>query len=59
MPFRSKLQVKYLYARHPDIARRFRLEYPNQNLKTLPLRVRKIKKISDMAKGNGRRRITY
>lgn len=36
MPFQSKAQMKYMYMHHPEIAKRWRKEYPNQNLKKLP-----------------------
>lgn len=36
MPFASKAQMRFMYANHPEIARRWRKEYPNQNLKKLP-----------------------
>lgn len=36
MPFKSKAQMAYMYKFHPEIAKRWRKEYPNQNLKKLP-----------------------
>jgi len=41
MPFKSKAQMRYLYATHKDIAERWRKEYPNQNLKKLPEKKKK------------------
>jgi len=35
-PFRSKAQMAYLYANHPDIAKRWSKEFRNQNIKKLP-----------------------
>ncbi len=34
MPFKSESQRRYLYLKHPDIAKRWSVEYPNQ--KQLP-----------------------
>jgi hypothetical protein len=42
-PFRSKSQMAYLYANHPDIAKRWSKEFPNQNTKKLPEHVKKSK----------------
>ena len=42
-PFRSKSQMAYLYANHPDIAKRWSKEFPNQNTKKLPKYVKKQK----------------
>jgi hypothetical protein len=36
MPFKSKAQRKFLYSQHPDIAKRWAKEYPNQDVKDLP-----------------------
>jgi len=36
MPFKSKAQVKFLYANYPEMAKRWRAEHPKQNLKNLP-----------------------
>jgi len=30
MPFQSKAQQRYLYAKHPEIAKRWSKEYPKQ-----------------------------
>lgn len=49
MPFRSQAQKKFLFAKHPDIAKRWAKEYPSQG--KLPARVkRKAKKKSKKAK---------
>lgn len=37
MPFRSEAQRGFLFARHPDIAKRWAREYPSQG--ALPARV--------------------
>ena len=37
MPFKSEAQRRFLYAKHPDIAKRWSKEYPNQ--KKLPTKV--------------------
>ena len=37
MPFKSQAQRALLYAKHPDIAKRWSAEYPNQG--KLPLHV--------------------
>ena len=42
-PFRSKAQMAYLYINHPDIAKRWSKEFPNQNTKKLPRHVKKSK----------------
>lgn len=39
MPFRSMAQRKFMYAKHPDIAKRWSSEYPNQG--KLPVHVKK------------------
>ena len=41
MPFKSQAQRKYMYAKHPGIARRWSKEYPNQG--KLPQHVAKSK----------------
>ena len=53
MPFKSEAQRRYLWMKHPKIARRWAKEYPNQS--KLPKHVkhtgRKSKKLkNDMAK---------
>ena len=40
-PFRSKAQMKYLYINHPEIAKRWSKEFPNQNTKALPKHAKK------------------
>jgi hypothetical protein len=37
MPFKSQAQRGFMFANHPDIARRWAREYPNQG--SLPARV--------------------
>jgi hypothetical protein len=37
MPFRSQAQRRFMFARHPEIAKRWAAEYPNQG--KLPERV--------------------
>jgi len=39
MPFQSEAQRKFLYSQHPEIAKRWSKEYPNQ--KNLPKRVKR------------------
>lgn len=39
MPFQSKSQMRLMYAKHPEIAKRWSREYPNQ--KNLPEHKRK------------------
>ena len=39
MPFKSSAQRRFMYARHPEIARRWSKEYPNQG--NLPEHVKK------------------
>lgn len=36
MPFKSKRQQRFLFSQKPDVAQRFRRDYPNQDLKSLP-----------------------
>ena len=36
MPFKSKAQAAYLYKYHPEIAKRWRKEYPSQDISKLP-----------------------
>jgi len=43
MPFRSEAQRRFLYAKHPSIAKRWSEEFPNQG--KLPLHARKKKKV--------------
>ena len=38
-PFKSKAQQRYLYSKHPDIAKRWEKETPN--IKNLPNKVKK------------------
>lgn len=35
MPFKSEAQRRFMYMKHPDIAKRWSTEYPNQ--KDLPM----------------------
>jgi len=44
MPFKSKAQVKYLYAKHPDIAKKWRNQFGISS--QLPNRVKKKKKVN-------------
>jgi hypothetical protein len=39
MPFKSKAQRAFLFSQHPDIAKRWAEEFPNQ--KNLPEKVKK------------------
>lgn len=39
MPFRSKKQQAYLYARHPDVAEKFAEETPKSAYANLPTKV--------------------
>ncbi len=41
MPFKSEQQRKFMYAKHPSIAKRWSKEYPNQG--KLPKKVKKSK----------------
>lgn len=38
MPFKSKKQMRYLYANEPKIAKKWSAEFPNQDIKKLPER---------------------
>jgi len=49
MPFASKAQRGYMFAKHPKIAERWAHEYPNQ--KDLPEHVKRINKIKRALKG--------
>ena len=42
MPFKSKAQAKYMFAKHPEIAKEFADKTPN--IKKLPEHVKKKKK---------------
>lgn len=42
MPFKSKAQMRLLYAKHPEIAKRWSKEFPNQDVKNLPEHKKKI-----------------
>ena len=44
MPFKSKAQERFMFSQHPEIAERWTKEY-NQNLKKLPEKVKKKKKV--------------
>lgn len=51
MPFRSKAQQRYLYAREPKVAKKFSEETPSSAYSKLPERARrKKKKFLDIAK---------
>lgn len=43
MPFKSQAQAAFLYKFHPDIAKRWRKEYPNQDISKLPKHKKKEK----------------
>lgn len=53
MPFRSQAQRRLMYARHPDIAKRWRREYGPQ--KGLPERTTKAKPKRKGRRGGDRR----
>jgi hypothetical protein len=36
MPFKSQAQRRFLFAQHPELAKKWANEYPNQNLNKLP-----------------------
>ena len=56
MPFKSKAQQRYLYAREPKVAERFAKETPASAYKNLPERVKKKKKgFLNIVKGLGNR----
>lgn len=48
-PFKSKAQARFLYAKHPEVAKEFASKTPS--IKALPARVGQRKKASAM-KGN-------
>lgn len=52
MPFQSESQRRYMWAKHPAIAKRWAAEYPNQ--KDLPYRKLK-KKRKDRLREHGER----
>ena len=56
MPFVSKAQQRYLFAREPKIAKRFASETSASAYKNMPERVgkKKKKKFSDIARGLGK-----
>lgn len=37
MPFQSEAQRRFMWMKHPDIARRWAHEYPGQGPKNLPM----------------------
>lgn len=43
MPFKSKAQMRYMYMHHPEIAKRWRKEHPNQDVSKLPKKKEKKK----------------
>lgn len=54
MPFQSEAQRKYLWAKHPEIAKRWAHEYPESN-KGLPEHKRKSKTLAEsMRKARGK-----
>ncbi len=53
MPFQSKAQEGFLWANHPDIARRWQRESP-VDIKSLPERKRATKKTKDLLSGTNR-----
>lgn len=46
MPFQSEAQRRYLWANHPEIAKRWADEYPNQG--KLPMHVKRDATLSQM-----------
>lgn len=44
MPFRSKAQQGYLFAKHPDVAKRFAADTPSDLYKNLPEHVANTRK---------------
>jgi hypothetical protein len=40
MPFKSKQQVKFLYSQKPELAKKWREEFPRQDLQKLPKKVK-------------------
>jgi hypothetical protein len=51
MPFVSKAQQAFLFAKHPSVAKEFAAATPNSAYKKLPLHVKKTKSIAQMARG--------
>ena len=45
MPFKSKAQVKYLYSQKPELAKKWSKENPKQNLKALPKKLKRSKRL--------------
>lgn len=60
MPFQSRAQQRYLYAREPEIASRFARETPKGSYSKLPERVRKSGRKSSLLEawksGKGRKK---
>lgn len=44
MPFKSKAQMKYLYAKEPEVAKEFAEKTSKKQMKSLPAKVKKKKK---------------
>lgn len=44
MPFKSKAQQRYLYAKHPEVAKEFAKHTSTRQFKKLPEHVRKKKR---------------
>jgi len=44
MPYRSKAQVRFMHAKHPEIAKRWDERYAGVDTKHLPEHVKKTKK---------------
>ena len=50
MPFKSKAQQRYLFARHPEVAEEFAEHTPKKKYKKLPEHVGEPKSINDHMK---------
>jgi hypothetical protein len=44
VPFKSRAQQKYLYAKHPEVAKEFAKKTPKKAYKRLPQHVKKKKR---------------
>ena len=50
MPFKSKKQMKYLYAKEPEVAKEFSSKMTNKSIHELPESSKKNKHLKDISK---------
>lgn len=59
MPFKSKAQQRYMYARHPEIAEEFSEHMSHKDFEKLPEKKAKNQHLKDLSKKHIRKKSVY